>query len=688
MRSLLQGLTTASVATVVAGCGLPGSPLDLVGANEEVAFVGQELLIELQIEDAGGSGLSYRFDADVPDIQDRGRITQVPGGAEFRWTPLAGDIGEWDFEFRVTDGSSTGTKNVRVDVRSAVGESPIFRKPVGSGTTLNTEEDGCVEIDIAVDSQTAAQVQLSEQPPGIENAEFEQTSGLEGVWRWCPSVGQIDKSDQYRLVLVADDDENPPAKKEYLIVLQDGLGGDCPGEAPVVTHEADDQSTVSGLTISAEIADEVGLKHSPILYYSEQEPAEPPDLGAMNPVEMLLIDGDRSTGVWAADVPNPVAGEGEGSQAEIYYAITARSEGDDEDKKCSNFVQSPQGSSYAMTVTNPGGAGDLAACEPCASDVQCGGGDDLCVRVGGDSGGSCLESCTSGSCPSGYTCSDHAVTSVDGETGRQCIPDTGTCRETAQCEEDEFAPNYGPADAAELDPGSYELNMCSGTPGQEANWFYTVIEEDTLVSLELVGGNHTDLDLWLLDPLLGVIESSLSFDSEEEILTCVPEGAYYIVVDEAFIFEENAYTLTYEQAGADCSTFCEGDEFDDDTFDDARVADAFPDPYESHGTICPDESDFFEIFLLSGDTLTVELFFEQTNMLEELNLRFYDGDENLLTPCSEEEPELCSDEQGQSVTSNELFEFEVEESGFYFVEVWGFAGSSNDYEIRMELDID
>ncbi len=63
-------------------------------------------------------------------------------------------------------------------------------------------------------------------------------------------------------------------------------------------------------------------------------------------------------------------------------------------------------------------------CSPCASDLDCGGFGDLCVRVG-DSG-FCTRDCEGTTvCPTGYVC-DPAV-SIEGESGRQCLPTTGRC---------------------------------------------------------------------------------------------------------------------------------------------------------------------------------------------------------------------------------------------------------------------
>jgi hypothetical protein len=551
MRSWIQGAFAAVVATLVVGCGPPGSAPRLDQPEDQIGFVGQELVILLRASDPDGRSLAYSFSSEIPTIQSRAQLNQIPGGAEFRWTPLGSDVGEWFIDFRVSDGNFSDRVTVRVEIRPAVGESPIFRQPLGSGTTLDLSSSSCLELSIVVDAPAVSQVRLAEETPLIEGAELEQTSGLTGVWTWCPSAGQIEQSDRYQLTLSADDGANPKTIKHYLIVLQETAAADCPGEAPTIEHVVENEVTVAGLTIAATIRDEQGLKRPPILFYSEDRPPNPPDLGRMNPVEMLLIDGDRNDGLWAADVPNPVAGLEGGSQGEVYYVITAQSQA--QDSKCSNVAQSPAGSSFSMQVTNPGGSGGLGLCEPCSADAQCGGPDDLCVRVGGASTGSCLQACAPGSCPSGTTCSPHAVTSVSGRTGQQCMPNADSCTTPESCEDDEFAPNYSPIDAAELDPGVYDLVMCPAPPGDDQNWFFLDIREESLISLELRGGNHTDLDLWLFDIFGDVVARSISFSSQEDILVCVPRGVYFAAVNEAFVSAENPYTLNYERVAADCA---------------------------------------------------------------------------------------------------------------------------------------
>ncbi len=87
-------------------------------------------------------------------------------------------------------------------------------------------------------------------------------------------------------------------------------------------------------------------------------------------------------------------------------------------------------------------------CEACLVDSSCPGADNLCVDVSGDN--RCGQDCTNTPCPTGYDCAD--ATSVDGVTGRQCVPTGGACECTAE--------NIGELLPCELSNG---FGTCFGT---------------------------------------------------------------------------------------------------------------------------------------------------------------------------------------------------------------------------------
>jgi hypothetical protein len=676
----------AWVATTVA-CG--GAGPEFATVDDQIAQVGVQFELELRATDPDGDPIDYSFRADVPDIGDRAQITRSPTGyGLFQWTPLASDVQEWYFDFTASDGSGSDTVTVRIDVRSAVGDAtaPVFRRPLGTGTTLDLSQSECLDLDIVVEDQDTAQVTIAQEEPAIEGAELDQSAGLSANWHWCPTRAQADAEDRYSLILSADDASNPKTMKNYLVVLRGKNPGNCPGEAPVITHTATSQNTVVDLTIDADISDDRGLKQAPLFYYSETNPGSNPDLGSMTQTSMLLISGTMSSGTWAADVPNPAS---PGSSMTLYYVIVA----DDDDDEMGNCDHVTESQVYSMSVTNPGGAGNTGLCESCSNDAQCGNDGDLCVNVAATQQSYCLAACDGpGDCPSGYTCSAGNVTSVDGASARQCVPNTGSCTMTAVCVDDSYEDNDSRTQAnanPALPPDLYELTSCpdSGGFADDEDWFKISITQSSRVNVTLYGDDASDLDLGLYDDAGVRISSSTSLQSDEMLTKCVPTGTYFIRAY-AWGAAENDYLLEWTRANETCDTTCQDDVFeDDDTYSQARSA---YDGYTAgNNQICTNDDDHYRINLTTGDVLTVDLTFTQSNFQQDLDLHLLDEFGFDLTPCSEAEPWTCTAAQGQSADSNEQLVYTIPagcSAGCdYYVVVHGWDGSTNSYSIAMSV---
>jgi hypothetical protein len=238
-RGLLTLIGLSCLATAVA-CGPDAAP-ELDGLGDQVAQVGSELTIELRGTDPDGDRLAYGFHAaDLADIEGRAEITRSPSGAGlFRWTPIAADVGEHAFDFTVSDGSRSSTVTINIEVRSAIGAAtaPVFRQPLGSGTTLDLGQQGCVDLEIVVEDQDSARVEITQDEPVIAGATLTPRDGLSASWHWCPTRAQQAET-SYALVLAADDGDNAKAVKTFLIVLRGG-GGPAPG-CQDDGHEDDD----------------------------------------------------------------------------------------------------------------------------------------------------------------------------------------------------------------------------------------------------------------------------------------------------------------------------------------------------------------------------------------------------------------------------------------------------------------
>ncbi|HUJ63355.1 MAG TPA: hypothetical protein VLX92_32875 [Kofleriaceae bacterium] len=552
MPVAVRALGLGCLASAVA-CG-PSAPPELDGLTDQVAQVGTELRVDLDATSKDGGKLAYAFKApDVKDLAGNAEITVSPDGeGVFRWTPLAADLGSHPFDFTVSEGSASTTVTINIDVKSAIGSgsAPVFRQPLGSGTTVDLAKNPCVDVQIVIDDQAAPDVTIAQQDPVIDGAKLTQTGGQMASWHWCPTADQQQET-RYTLVLSADDGTNPKTIKDYLIVLRDGNAtGTCPGDGPTISHAPEDQTTRLDLAITAEVTDALGLKDTPLLYYTLTDPGPNPDVTQMIQLSTTLASGDASDGTYTASVPNPVASQSDGTSATIYYVLVA----DDYDQahSCGHTTQSPV---YAMTVT-AGGSSTAGLCQPCSADAQCGDGNE-CVYVGDLGDTYCLSSCDAG-CADGYTCSSDVIYSVDGAAANQCVPQSGSCEApTGPCIDDSWEVNDSRSDASAnpvMAPDSYDLVSCpSTTTPNRANddWFKIVVDDDAQVDLYLVGDGATDLDLHLYHSDGTVVDASTSTTADEELHECLPAATYYIKVN-GYGDARSEYALTYDATPASC----------------------------------------------------------------------------------------------------------------------------------------
>jgi hypothetical protein len=210
------------VVLCVLGCGGGGAPV-IGGLADQVATVGSELVVQIDGSDPDGDDLTYGVKADI-SLQGRASMTQDPSGAGvFRWTPLADDIGVHAFDFTASDGANTTTVTIQIDVRSAVGAVPIFRRPLGSGTVI--DPGVCSTVEILIEDADTAAVNIAEEPVLIDGAILSSIDGTMASWEWCPTVFQAAAADRYTLRLSADDGENPKSIKDFVLVLRSNGGG-------------------------------------------------------------------------------------------------------------------------------------------------------------------------------------------------------------------------------------------------------------------------------------------------------------------------------------------------------------------------------------------------------------------------------------------------------------------------------
>ncbi len=688
---------TALTGTVVAstGCGGGVAPT-FEPLSDQVGQVGVELKVELRAIDLDGDKLNYRFTSDVPGLGTRATVARSPNDTGiFRWTPMASDIGDWNFDFIVSDGNHDTKTTVKVTIKSSIGaeSAPIFREPLGSGTTIDLTRTDCIDLNIVVEDQDTAQVEIAQEEPLIENATLMAVDGTTAEWRWCPTQAQVDAESRYTLTLSANDLENPKSMKNYLLVLRGRVRPNCPGGSPGIVHSPQNANTILDLPITATITDDVGLKQAPLLYYSTTQPSVPPNLGLMTQLTMVRKSGNMQNGTWAANIPNPVFNRPAGTSANLYYVIVA----DDDDDPMGNCDHVTTSNTYLMKVTSSG-TGDAGLCNACSGDLQCGGDGDLCVRVGSSGEAFCLQTCAT-TCPAGYTCSSSAISSVDGMMAKQCVPISGSCSAVgAMCQDDSFEENDTRSQASaqpELVPDLYDMVSCprvGSTTLADDDWYKIKLAVSSNIELDIAGEASTDLDLGLYRSDGTVITSSTSRSANEMIKKCLAPGTYYTRVY-GYGYARNAYLFDYTAVPETCST-CVDDAFEDDDGRSQARPKVSSNPLTlphtaTNNQICPNDDDWYRVRFVNGDTVKVVLTFNQTNYTQDLDLHFYNENGVDLTPCSPANPSTCSSQYGQGAVSNETTQQTILTGcpgptgcDYYFV-VRGFAEAAAPYSISI-----
>ena len=537
-------LLVATALACNAETGSKGEGPRISTIEDQVAVVGEALEVWITATDPDGDALRYRFETALPLADSTASIGTGAGGRGlFTLTPRVEQIGEQYVDFIVEDGTNEDRYPVRIEVRSAVGSdaTPVFRRPVGSGAVVRIDDSPCVELDVEVEDQDSAELDLRMAEPRLEGSTLQVADdGHAALWRWCPSPAQLEASPQHEVVLVADDGESQPVEKRFVYVVRHDGPGTCFDDVPVIEHQPRDYTTAADLEIEVAVGGG-SIASAPVLLYTTDDPGPVVDYGEMAATPLQ----PGADGMWRATVPNPAATQGPGAQAQLHYLVSAVGAGG-----CN--VDHPSEGLHSVTVTAPSGEG-AGVCEACSSDAQCGGADDLCLaQVGGAAcGTACLQA---QDCPAGFACSPQSLSSVDGGSGQQCIPLSGGCHQPGTCISDALEPNDGISAALEagpLSPGQHGgLTLCPG----DDDWYAISLGTRASITAELAGDENPDLDL-VLTSAGGVVVSASESPSSYELLTspCLLPGDYLVRVYSIFEVEGTSdYTLTVATNAAGC----------------------------------------------------------------------------------------------------------------------------------------
>ncbi len=719
-----------ALSAVVAGCGGSNGGPSIQPISDQTASVGVELVFQIRASDPDGDTLTFDFSAPaIPDLKTRGNratITSFSDGvANFRWTPNAQDRSEtpYAFDFTVSDGSKTATETVQITVTDAASAgSPIFRQPLGTGTTLDLATDDCLDIPIVVEDSDSTMVTIEQQAPIIEGATLTEDGPFNASWHWCPTASQIAAQDRYMLVLTADDGQSVKRTKQYLIVLRTAPKMNCPGTAPVVTHSASaNQATVSDISVSAMITDDMGLKSLPLLYYSLTQPPAPPVVSQMTQLTMTRMTGSSTSGTYVAQIPNPVAASPQGTMKTIYYLIVAQ-DNDDAQGSCDNTTQAPMTATYQTTITRPADAmGTTPICESCSADSQCGDADDNCIPVGATGGMFCSQSCgdaASPACPTNYTCSTAAIVSVGGLSKRQCVPSSGQCGMVMMtpCTDDALEENDGQtsitnAMSMSLSAGPHpNLSFCpSGMTAADEDWYRIPITADTMVTVNLdtlPPPMFSDVDLQLRAAPSGttmgrVIRYSYNTTETEMVQHCAQasDGDVYVRVFSLDTppIKENLYDLTLTKTPMSCCT--DANEPDNNKVEAENLGTLTTMRMFSGLKVCTAmDEDWFKVTLAAGQKLVVDMVMTNpttgttTANGEDLDLHLFKTDAAApggvrdLMPCSPAEFGcMTSNGQGSTKTEHMTYTVPAGMGDVYYIVVKPYDGGTNQYNLTAQI---
>ena len=216
---------------LLCGCVGAGSPPSLASIEDQIAVVGEELRIDLDGTDPDGDRLHYTFraPAGLLEIENRTSMSVTPSGVGvFRFTPLAADLGAHAFDFEVSDGTNESLLTINIDVVASAG-APIFRAPLGTGTTLDLTTKPCIELDVVIEDHDTLGVTLTQEAPVIAGATLTPKDATRSTWKWCPSMAQRAES-RHTLILGADDGMTKSIKN-FLVMLKESPGATCTDDA-------------------------------------------------------------------------------------------------------------------------------------------------------------------------------------------------------------------------------------------------------------------------------------------------------------------------------------------------------------------------------------------------------------------------------------------------------------------------
>ena len=451
------------LALGLAACST-NQPPQVLPIVAQTAYVGSRFELRVQGYDPEGETLVYSFACATLKLEGRAKIIRLSAGeALFTWTPLASDVGVHQVDFTVSDGQEWDAESVTVTVKPGTNPdtAPVFRKPLGEGTTLDLKVNTCIKLEVEVEDPDSTKVDLRQLTP-LTGSSFKATGAYRAMFSWCPSAAQAAKQ-RHVLELSADDHDNPAVIKSYTVLIRSKLPINCPGTAPKILHTAPGpKTTLEDIKLSAVITDDIGLKGKPLLYYTTKKPdnVQSLDYSKLSQVTMKQLAPTTKPTTYTGYLPNPVKTLAAGQTRTVYYVVVAE---DDDDAKgnCDHRTQSPAGDMHLIKVTRP-------ATKACTDTKDCPAGK-VCDKAGACVPDACTPKDTNGdklyweqgSCPAKHICPRAGPSTASSHCAKTCTKDAD-CQSGTLCKVFDTKDACGKAGSKVVGQPCTDFTQCKG----------------------------------------------------------------------------------------------------------------------------------------------------------------------------------------------------------------------------------
>lgn len=649
MRAFSSGRAVWALLWIsLLGCGPSTGPTLLPIDPSEVPVSGT-LRLPLDVNNPSGAPLEFRVEAPAALVafDSVATISGTPAGGELRFTPLAAHVGTHEVQIIIgaPGGGEYDRQPALITVTTAADAGPVFLEP-GAGGTFDLSRDPCVRFAVEIRDDDSPSVDIRERSPLPEGAMLISGGPKSASFDWCPTNDQIAASERWTIQLEANDGDHDPVPHNFVVVLRSGGGGCGSGSAPTITLRSplmDERLTSSaGYEITVSITDDLGLRDAPLLYWTTETPADPPDITAFEQVAFESAGGDS----YRARVP-PL-GLAEGEERLVHYLVSATDNDDATGTTCDHRTDS-----RVVAFNAVGGAGgvSLNVCSPCSLSVEC-GASGICVPA--DAGTRCLTACPTNTCADGLSCvlavsTEGSLEQVCGRVSELCGGGTGVCTE------DGNEPNDSTSAATPI-TGTTSGRICSMNPD-----YYRIdatISDQVVVRLDGFSHAAGDLDLQLVGSDGSILGSSASTMDVETVTYCARDTGPVFAHVLGFSGAENPYGLTVTRMADAC---CVNDAFEPDD-GRATARPAIGDTFE--GTLCPMDSDHIAIPVTGASRLQIDVTFD--SMRSDIDIEL-EGPTGTVIASS------------AGTSDIETIDTVVTTAGTYVLRVFGFTAESNMY---------